>query len=208
MKNNRRTEIFLIVIILALILMQVLQNNKRVYAPPEPVVVKIPEKTGSSGVKVITEYEAVPVYVNGQETKIIVDDSWKKLYEEAKDSLEQARLFLESITINDYKETFVDNDTIEIDGYIKTRGELLEYEINYNIKPQEITYTPEVNIQRPKLSLKTAVEVGIPTDPDSDLSLKGKIGFENQKGIGFHIGYDTDNKIWAGVSKSIILKRK
>ena len=51
------------------------------------------------------------------------------------------------------------------------------------------------------------VEAGVPIIPTSNFLLKGDIYFENNKGNGFSLGYDTQQRVWLGVRKTFTLKK-
>ena len=171
---------------------------------PQPITITLPEVQGTTGSQVIEKVIQVPVYLPNNQ-KISVDDKYRRLYEEAKDALEKQNLYLEAIKINDYKEVLVDNDSIEITGYIKTRGSLLEYKVDYKIKPVSLTYIPEIEYRLPKLSAELGVEFGVPTTPLSSFVIKGDLTLINKKGNGVSIGYDTEQRVWLGISKTFKL---
>lgn len=196
----------LLVILSALMVWQIFFNEKE-EKPPEPITITIPEKTGTSGLQTIERVQQVPVYIPQYKEPVQVDSYYKKLYEESKDSIERMNLYLQAIKINDYDSTIVDNDTIKIDAFAKTRGSLLEYKVDYKIKPDAFTYTPQIDYRRPRLSAGFGVEGGIPTRPETNFLLKGNLYFENRKGNGFSLGYDTDNRVWLGVRKTFTLKK-
>ena len=191
-------------ILLGLLLVILIWQNFSDSEPvePQPITITLPETQGSSGVQVVEKYVPYPVYNNQTNEKYNVDAEWKRKYEEAKDSLEKQQLYLESIKINKYEETLVNNDTIEIKGSATTRGSLLDFNVDYRIKPSTFSYTPEIITQRPKLSMGVSVEGGIPTRVGSNFLMKGNIYIENRKGSGVNLGYDTENRIWVGVKKT------
>lgn len=178
---------------------------------PEKKTITIPEIKGTTGTKVL-EPNVVrdTVYLPSKNKEIIVDGGWKLKYEQAvknNDSLEQRTLFLEAIKINKYEKVLVDNDSIEIKGYATTRGNLLDYSVDYRIKPSDFTYTPDIVKIRPALSLGFNVEAGVPLIPTSDFLIKGGMFVENTKGNGFSLGYDTQQRVWVGVRKTFTLKK-
>lgn len=182
--------------------------QKNIEEKPQPITITIPERTGTTGTQIVEKVVPVPTYIPQYKQPIEVDSKYKELYEKAQDSIQRMNLYLEAIKINDYEEKLVDNDTIEITGYAKTRGSLLEYKVDYNIKPFEHTYDPEVIIRRPSLSMGLGVEAGIPTFPNnSNFLLKGNLYFENKKGNALSVGYDTDKRIWLGLHKNFKLKK-
>lgn len=172
----------------------------------KPIQIIIPEQTGTTGNQVIERVSTVPVYIPQYDKTIEVDEYYKKLYEKA-DSLEKEVLYLRAIKINEYEKTLIDNDTIEIKGIAKTRGDLLEYKVDYKIKQSVFEYTPKSIYKQPSLTLGVGAEVGVPTIPDSGFLMKANVNIVNGKGNGLNIGYDTDRRIWLGVSKTFTIKK-
>ena len=172
---------------------------------PDPIVITVPEKTGRV-VDTIEVVEKDTVYLKGDERIIEVDAGWKDKYNNAIDSLEKQKLFYESIKIREYEKTLVDNDTLLIKGFAKTRGSLLSYSVDYKIKSFDFSYVPEVVTKRPDLSMGAAMEVGLPAGPMSDFRVKGSVYFENSNGGGFSIGADTKETVWLGLRKTFKLK--
>lgn len=201
-KRNYLTPSLLIILI-GLVAWMLYQNNKPV-DPPKPIVITIPSSSGSTGTKIIENVKTIPVPIPGG-TEVIVDEKWYKEYLEAKDSIERLNKYVQAIQIRTLDTVFVDNDTIKLSGSLTTRGSLLSYKFDYNIKERKFEYTPEVIKRRPRMSLIGGVGMGIPTNPTSDLSLYGAIGLENQKGFGIKLGYDTQGAVRVGISKSLVL---
>lgn len=197
------TNILLIVLILLLAL-QFFSKEEEVEVV-HPITITIPEK--SFEVKsVIEEYKSEPIIIREGEAASNVDSKWKILYEQAKDSLEKERLYLESIKINNYEKILLDNDTVKVKGFATTRGSLLDYAVDVTIKPFDFQYKPEVVETRPSLSVGLGVEGGIPTQPDTGFPMKGTLYVENKKGIGYSAGYDTQGRVWLGVRKNFKIK--
>lgn len=172
---------------------------------PKEKVVTIPEVKGTTGAQVVEKVVLQPIYLPSSNQKINVDSAWKEKYEQAlkdKDSVTQRNLYLEAIKINTYEQVLVDNDSIEIKGYARTRGSLLDYSVDYRIKSSDFTYTPEIITKRPRLSMGLGVEAGVPLLPTNNFLLKGGVYFENQKGNGFSLGYDTEQRVWIGLKKT------
>lgn len=200
-----KTEHILLTILIGLIAWFVFfGDGKELKEQPQPITITIPATQGTTGTQVIETSTPYPVYIQGQ-GQIIVDEKYKNLYENTKDSLEKTKLYLNAIKINDYKKTFVDNDTITITGDLKTRGDLLEYKIDYNIKPLTFDYTPNIVKQRPRFSMSIGVSGGIPTVPTTRFNLKGELGLENRKGNALTFGYDTESRVWVGVRKNFTI---
>lgn len=175
---------------------------------PKQEVITTPEVTGTTGTQTVEKVVLQPIYLPSTNEKINVDSAWKEKYEQAlkdKDSITQRNLYLEAIKINTYEQVLVDNDSIEIKGYARTRGSLLDYSVDYRIKPIDFTYTPEIVTRRPRLSMGLDVEAGVPIVPTSPFVLKGDVYFENKKGNGFSVGYDTEQRVWLGLRKTFTL---
>lgn len=178
----------------------------------EDVTVSTEEKVGEVADKVVevardTIFIEVPVPGKVQPVKkeIVVDSIYKKEYEKAikdNDSLRAKNLFLESIALDTYSGTLVDNDDIKIDGLFETRGKLLSYDIDYVIKKDSVTYTPEIVPMYPKLTITGGLEVGVQTNPlrDGAPFVSGKVGFMNKKGNTLSLGYDTEQRVTVGYS--------
>lgn len=198
----------LVILFLGVIVMyQLFFNEKDDITEPKEITIVIPERKGSTGDRVIEEVREVPVYIPEYKETIVVDNKYKEMYEATKDSIGKLNLYLNAIKINKYEETFVSNDTIEITGEIKTRGDLIGYKLDYEIKPQEISYEPEVVVRRPRNTMQMSMEAGVPTIPTTGFAVKGRVGFTNRSGTGLSVGYDTDSRLWVGVSKTITIRK-
>lgn len=173
---------------------------------PDPVTITLPSTDGTTGI-VDIEPEVVrdTIYMKGG--AIEVDRGYKELYEKTKDSLERKVLYLRAIKINKYSDTIVDNNEIVIKGEATTRGDLLNYSVDYTIKPQEFTYTPEVVTRLPKLSLGLGLEAGVPLIPESNFVLKANVDLMNSKGNRVNLSYDTEQRVWFGLTKTFRLIR-
>jgi hypothetical protein len=187
--------------------------NTRPEPIPDDVTITIPGSSGSSGDVIVDndndsipdpEVIEVPVYIKG-DTEIVVDQEYKDKYEKAikeKDSIEARNLYLESIQIKEYNEIAIDNDTIKVDLYAKTRGQLLAYRVNYDIKEKKFTYTPEVMHVRPKMTVLTGLELILPPTGTSQPDVKFDIYFQTQNGNAWGGGIDTQGNKYIGFKKS------
>lgn len=171
----------------------------------DKIEIVIPEDKGSSEIQIIEKIKTDTVYINKE--KVIVDTEYKKLYQEATDSISKLNIFLEAIAIKEYKIDFIKNDTIEIKGDLKTRGDLLEYKIDWTVKEKKHIYEPKTIVKNPRLSLLVGVEAGIPTTPNTKLVSKAGVDFINEKGSGLGIGYDTEQRVWFKISRNLILRK-
>lgn len=202
-----------IIIILSIVIAVMIYLNTRQEQVQNPITITIPGSSGSSGaIKVDNNKDSipdpevieVPVYIKG-DTKIIVDQEYKNKYDKAikeKDSIESRNLYLESIQIKEYKEVAIDNDTIKVDFYAKTRGSLLVYRVNYDIKEREFTYTPEVMHIRPKMTVLTGLELILPPTGVNQPDVKFDLYFQTQNGNAWGGGVDTQGNKYIGFKKS------
>jgi hypothetical protein len=199
-------EKILIGVLIILLGWSVFSNVNREEVKPKVITIEVPAKSGivKDTLQIVprdTVY--LPSEVNPEIKEVVVVDSTLKLkYKKETDSLKRELLYLKAIEINDYEKILIDNDTIQITGKATTRGELLDFRIDYNIKPSEFSYIPEVISKRPSLSAGINVEAGVPTITEAPFILKGGVHFENGKGNGFSLGYDTRNRVWVGFSKT------
>ena len=187
------------------------------FLPEDPVVdvvsVKIDEKTGGES-KVIDSIKTVYVEVPGKTTvkkELVVDSLYKAKYEKAikeNDSLTAKNLFLESIALDTYEGTLIDNKDIKIDGKFITRGKLLEYDLDYTIKEDSITYTPQVVTRYPKFTLIGGVDLHLPTQPQGTSPMvSAHVGVRNKKGNEFSVGVDSQGRFLVGY-EFVIFKSK
>lgn len=177
--------------------------NPRVVTKVKTKTVVLPAKEGETKYVEVEKFTTDTVYLPSKE-KIVVDQKYKKLYEEAKDSLERQALYLEAIRIREYDKVFIDNDTITIKGKINTRGSLVGYKFNYFIKESQLTYTPEVEFRMPRMTLGVGLEAGIPTTPDENFTLKGNL-LISRGNNGYSLSYDTSGSWWVGINKTFKL---
>lgn len=211
-------KIDLWVVVLIVVLIFVIQNVLNEDEPVEDVTLIIPSKVGEVKTKVDSTYVRdtvwiqtfIPGKVLPQEIKIIVDSLYKKRYEDAisiNDTLTAKNLFLQSIALDTFEGTLIDNKDIKIDGRFLTRGTLLEYDVNYKIKKDSITYTPEIRYRHPKLSLVTGLGIGVPTNTimGTQPTLYLHVGLQNKKGSILSAGFDTEGRVMIGYSRSFRL---
>ena len=186
---------------------------------PEPVIITIPASSGTSGVikKESVKVDTVQLikYLPGkviEKKKIVVDSLYKAKYEEAierNDSLAAKNLFLESIALDEFKGTLINNKDIKIDGAFTTRGKLLEYSIDYKIKADTIKYTPEIVYRYPRASLVYGLGLTLPAENglNDPLVIQGVVGFQNKNGSIFTVGFNSNNTISVGYQKTFKLHK-
>lgn len=198
MKKEHVQNALLILIGIALILNFFYKEDPE----PQPIQVIIPEQKGSTGTQIIENVKTIPIPIPGG-TEIIVDEKWYKEYLEAKDSITRLNKYVQAIQVNELDTTFIDNDTIKLDGVIKTRGSLLSYKFDYQIKERKFEYTPEVIVRRPRLSLVGEIGLGVPTQPTADFTAFGALGLQFQNGFGAKVGYDTQGTLLGSAFYSV-----
>lgn len=144
------------------------------------------------------EREFIPIE-NSKE----VDSTWYIKYTELKEKVDRDSLFREAIKINEYTETYED-ENVKIDVYSKTRGELLNQSIpDYIVKPKTVTVPQTTIIKKepPKINLYGGLELGNPLDGTLDPILKATGYIQGKKGGMISIAIDTKKngfigKIW------------
>lgn len=146
----------------------------------------------------------VPIILKGESEAVIVqvDEGYKKLYDEALDSLERQKLYYEAVTVRQYNDTIVDNDEITITTEAQTTGRLNYLLADYEIKERRIEFETETIYNYPRLSLYGQVEAMMSLKPVA----KFEIGGFNKNGLGFSASYDTNKNVWIGVSQSLRIK--
>lgn len=194
------TNILLGVLVAILVWQNVSSNRDEKL--PQPITITLPESVGTTGTVEVERVIHDTVYLPSEKEYIQVDKGWKKKYEQAISDKEKLELFYESIKINTYEKTIVDNDTITIKGKFTTRGALLDYKVDHTIHPFDFSYTPEIKYKHPNLMVGVGVEVGVPLRFNQGLTFKGNLSFENSKGNNFNISYDTNGTAWGGFTKT------
>lgn len=175
--------------------------NPRIVTEVKTKTVTLPPIKGDIEYVKIDSIVRDTVYLPSKK-EIVVDQKYKRMYEEVQDSLEKQALYLEAIRIRDYQKVFVDNDTIKIGGTITTRGSLVGYKFDYLIKESKHTYIPEVYYQYPRFGLGLGIEAGVPTTLEDRFVLKGNF-ILTRGNNNFSISYDTNGMIWGGFTKTL-----
>jgi hypothetical protein len=177
-------------LLIAILLWKSFMSDKQEYKP-QPITITVPESKGVIR-DTIENFERHTVYLPDKGETIDVDSGWKKKYEVAVDSLEKQQLFLEAIKINSYEKTFVDNDTIQIKGFATARGSLLDYSVDWTIKPRAIPIDIDPEVRRPRLQAEYGA--GVYLTPNQiytpiELGLR-----EGRYGVGVRVQYDPFTK--------------
>src|SRR5690606_21750827 len=112
-------------------------------------------------------------------------------YKQAKDSLEQLKLYLDAITVRSYEDT-VEDDNLVFNYKAKTTGTLDEFKFNYTIKERRIEGPSKKHIP----GLYYGGEVI--TDWKDATSIKGGLIFTPTDRRLYSLGYDTRGNWYLG----------
>jgi hypothetical protein len=182
----RTTTIISIIIILFLVNCQ---GEKDVIKVPVRIEVPIPAIEGRTD----TIYVPKPILVEvPKET-----DTHLKAYLATKDSLERLRLYLDAITVREYRNEFED-DTIRIDTWSRVRGELLAQSNEYFIKPRTITFDTVIDVQIPQFNELFLYGGGKYSFIDKSMGFELKLILKNKKNNLLSIGIDSDGMVSGG----------
>lgn len=164
---------------------------------PDPVVITIPAVQGTIDTTTVNEPPVEIIYLDG-DTEYLIDSTYYYKYLEAQSEKEKLELYIQSIQVNEYNNTIIDNDTIRIDIYSKTRGTLISLAGSYKIKEQLFEYIPQVVKERPAFTLLGGVSTIVPTSIGSNIGIGANLGFQTKKGNVFNVGYYTNEYITVG----------
>jgi len=182
----RTTTIISIIIILFLVNCQ---REKEIIKVPVRIEVPIPGVEG----KTDTIYVPKPILVEvPKETDTHLD-----AYLATRDSLERLRLYLDAITIREYRNEFED-DTIRIDTWSRVRGELLAQSNEYFIKPRTITFDTVIDVQIPQFNELFLYGGGKYSFIDKSMGFELKLILKNKKNNLLSIGIDSDGMVSGG----------
>jgi len=182
----RITTIISIVIILFLLNCQ---GEKDIIKVPVRIEVPIPGVEG----KTDTIYVPKPILVEAPKET----DTHLEAYLATKDSLERLRLYLDAITIREYRNEFED-DTIKIDTWSRVRGELLAQSNEYYIKPRTIAFDTVIDVQIPQFNELFLYGGGKYSFIDKSMGFEAKLIFKNKKNNLLSIGIDSDGMVSGG----------
>jgi len=176
----RTTTIISIIIILFLVNCQ---GEKDIIKVPVRIEVPIPGIEGRTD----TIYVPKPILVEvPKET-----DTHLEAYLATKDSLERLRLYLDAITVREYRNEFED-DTIRINTWSRVRGELLAQSNEYFIKPRTIVFDTVIDVQIPRYNqfyLAGGIRSQFPIETPVAV-LKGVFINKNNNMLGLEAGTD------------------
>jgi hypothetical protein len=182
----RTTTIISIIIILFLVNCQ---GEKEIIKVPVRIEVPIPAIEG----KTDTIYVPKPILVEvPKET-----DTHLEAYLATKDSLERLRLYLDAITVREYRNEFED-DTIKIDTWSRVRGELLAQSNEYFIKPRTIAFDTVIDVAVPRFNELFLYGGGKYSFIDKSMGFELKLILKNKKNNLLSIGIDSDGMVSGG----------
>lgn len=122
-----------------------------------------------------------------------VDSTYKEHYLTAKDSLEQLQMYLDAITIREYKEQFKDSAQ-EVNVFTKVRGEMLQQTLDYKIFERTIEHKETFEVKE-KRNFYFLPQIGSNSER---IKGSGSILFQDRKKRLYSIGIDTDGFIMGG----------
>lgn len=161
---------------------------------PDPIIITIPAVQDDIDTLTVNEPPVEIIYVQG-DTKYVIDSTYYDKYIKAQDSIKKLELYIEAIQIKEYNNTIVDNDTIRIDIYSKTRGTLISLAGSYKIKEKLFEYTPQVIKERPAFTLLGGLGSMVPTITGEKIGIGPKLGYQNKKGHIINAGYYTNEYV-------------
>lgn len=171
---------YILNIVLLLLLFFVVKNCQP-EEPEEKIIIEYKE------VEVPKIIDSIPKLVKPKtivKTVTEIDSTYYNKYKELQDQVKKDSLFKETIKINEYKETFED-ENVKIDVYTKTRGEVLAQSIpDYTVKPrtESIPHTTIIKAEPKKVHVYGGLELGLPPKNISDFRIKGNIFVQGKKG--------------------------
>ena len=134
-------------------------------------------------------------------TKNPVNDSLVLAYQQAQDSLERFKQYLEAIQIRSFSNTFED-EYLDLTISGKVQGKLLSLKPDYKIKERTIETEAPTNLR-----LLAGFEIGNST-LFNDFRYKVNIGLQNASGNIYRFGYAKENVIghyfWLGYDFSLL----
>jgi hypothetical protein len=168
---------------------------------PEVEIVEVPVEIEVKVPEIIKETDTVyypkPVFIEGEQ---VIDTTLYAEYNKLKDQVKKDSLFKAAITIKEYKEV-VEDDTIKIDLYAKVRGDLLNYQLGYNIKPRVFKLDTILSIPVPKkMELYYGVDSYIPAPNSLQKAaiIPSAMMINKKHTKAYQIGYDPFNKAFKG----------
>lgn len=169
----------------------------------DTITVTTPEIKGKSDtiyfpVPMPREKEYVYRYINGTDTIVTVTQNpinqdllnFYLANQNKRDSL-----YTDAIGEREYNIP-IEDSLLLTNNYIKVQGKVLAFQQNYTIKPRQI------EVPRDNFSLLAGVEAGNTIQLDKFV-VKGNLGVRLGSGQ-LNLGYDTENRIWAGYSWVLI----
>lgn len=214
MKNYKRYALVVVAAFIALLVFvdwfEGCSSEKR-----DTIRIRVPEKKGTFKPKKPTHHTIDSIKPEKTIRYVIAPannseaEYWKAEYEkalsESKSMLDRynlanenlkKELYVKSIEVKAFKQEF-DNDTINITISGLARGELLSMKPSWVIKPSK------EEVPLPKISrVLIGAEVGNSLDL-TQFVVKGNLYFQNSNGDIFSLSADTQQRFWAGYSKTL-----
>ena len=161
---------------------------------PEIKEVKVPIKIEVPVPIINKEYDTI--YLPSPIKKEIDSNYYNKYKSIQKDSIKLDSLIKNLIEIKEYHE-LIEDDTIKINLYTKTRGDLLKYQIGYETKPYNIPLDTTIYVkipQKPEFYIGASINTNIkPLFNNSNFYING--AYINKKHNKLFLGgYDIINK--------------
>lgn len=131
-------------------------------------------------------------------------------FEDMKDDNEKTRAYAEAIAKRVYNNSYSDSlVSIDVKDIVEG-GKLTKQDVNWTIKPQEITYHENVYYMKPKYTISAGLQVGSSLDGDGNYSpqLMPTLGYKGRNGWGFKASVNLLNtrEVMIGFDKDIFTK--
>lgn len=157
---------------------------------PEPTFIRITKTIPGIQGKSDTLYKDSIIYVDKLVPTATNDTLLMKYLQ---DSINRLNMYIEAITIRTYNQKFTDS-VQEVSVYSKTRGELIEQQISYNIFPKTITFDTIIPMPTNNRSYFTSAGIRFGQGNTAAI-IQG--GYINKKNRVMTLGIGTDRQISA-----------
>ena len=186
-------NLFIAGLVIAILMLSTCDNkNKNIK------IVKIPEVVIKSDT-VFIEKKINTIQIKYKDGTAVVNKDIYENYNKEIDTVKKKEIFVESITIREYKNTVIDNDTAKVIVNSKVQGKLLSVQADLFIKEKEIKL--EIN-KNPRLSLVTGIDLYY-----NKLEFNPVInaGIQTRNGNTYKIGTALDKSVMIGFSKTFTI---
>lgn len=196
MKNKKYHIIGIIILLLISFIVGRCTKSKEVTTITKTIT--IPETRGSFETPkvIVPESNEIKTVIQYKDTTLVIHQVNEELvnkYLESQEELERLKLYTNAISINNYKNTF-DNEDIQLTILSKTEGKLLEVKPEYIIKEKKLPVTIEV----PKEELLFRLNAGIYSTYSTELKTYDpgvKLDFINNKNHIISAGYSINKNV-------------